>query len=455
MATSDSLFARAVALHREGKLDEAQRLYRTVLAEQAEHADALHMLGVIEVQQRRVAAGIQLIQRAIELKPADASLYCNLGEAYRAQGRFDLAVTSYRQALLLNARVTEVHNNLGLALQALGDWREARAAFEASLRLQPQNAEAHFNLSRLLLQQGDWQRGWREHAWRTQIFGHPAQSMTRAAWDGLPRSGRTLLVYGEQGLGDTLQFVRYVALVQQRVGTVQLQVARALVPLLTASGYANLWPHDQPAPPHDMQCSLLDLPGRLFPDAADYAAEIPYLRADPTISGQWRARLGDANGLRVGIAWQGNRAYFADSLRSIPLAQFAPLAAVPGVRLYRLHKHADSEPLDAGGSQPLAVSFADLDTAHGPFMDTAALMTCLDVVVTSDTAIAHLAGGLGVPTWVALGFSPDWRWLLDREDSPWYPSMRLFRQRRAGDWGEVFARIARELAELAKRKGGG
>jgi hypothetical protein len=255
------------------------------------------------------------------------------------------------------------------------------------------------------------------------------------------------LLHAEQALGDTIQFIRYAPLVKARGGTVIVECQPPLVPLLrSCPGIDRLVAHAEPLPACDFQVPLLSLPGVFRTTLDTMPADVPYLFAEPERLDQWKHKLSDPAAFKIGIAWQGSSTFPGDRMRSIALAHFAPLARVPGVRLFSLQKGNGSNQIKA--SRQFGVTeFGDQMDAGGAFLDTAAVMKNLDLVVTSDTAIAHLAGALGVPVWVALSIGPDWRWFWDREDCPWYPTMRLFRQRRLGDWDEVFERAAGALRQ--------
>jgi hypothetical protein len=250
-------------------------------------------------------------------------------------------------------------------------------------------------------------------------------------------------------LGDTLQFIRYTTLVQGQGGKVVVECPGILAPLLSrCRGIDQLVTEGTPEPPFDTHAPLLSLPHLLGTRMNTIPAGVPYLFVDEERGEHWQHQLASLSGFKVGIAWQGNPHHPFDRHRSVPLARFAPLAQVPGVRLISLQKGPGCEQLaDIGGAFPVHEFNLDDNPAAGVFQDMAAVMQTLDLVVTVDTAVAHLAGGLGVPVWVALGAGTDWRWLRDREDSPWYPSMRLFRQQRRGDWSELFERMAGELGQ--------
>jgi len=253
------------------------------------------------------------------------------------------------------------------------------------------------------------------------------------------------VLVAEQGLGDTLQFIRYVPLIE-RDGSVIFEVQTPLLPLLEQSGFRNLIPRGAPLPHYDVHAPLLSVPGILGSTLETLPADVPYLKAKPELIDQWRTRLSEWPGFHVGINWQGNSQFTFDKFRSVPLAEFAPLVQLPGARLISVQRGEGLDQLAELGTELSIVDLGpDVDTVAGAFMDTAAILKNLDLLITTDTAIAHLAGGLGVPVWLAVGFAPEWRWLQDRADSPWYPTMRLFRQPQIDDWRSVFQKMAAEL----------
>ncbi len=321
------------------------------------------------------------------------------------------------------------------------------------MRLKPDYAEAHYNRSFVYLARGQLAEGWQGYRWRFRCKDYKGRRFDVPLWDGSPLGDRTLLVHAEQGLGDTLHFIRYLKLVHQAGGRVYVEVQPALAPLLKSSGITGVIPGGATLPRFDLHVPLLSLPGVLGTTLETVPADVPYLAADPRLLKHWRGQLRGVTGYKVGIVWQGNPEYSLDQFRSIPLREFAPLADVPDVHLLSLQKtHGLEQLADAAGQFSVIELGSKLDQTGGAFMDTAAVICNLDLVVTSDTATAHLAGGLGVPVWVALSHAPEWRWMLDREDSPWYPTMRLFRQSRQGDWSDVFVRLKKELAAYVARR---
>jgi tetratricopeptide (TPR) repeat protein len=471
-------------LARQGRLDEAAASYREALRLQPDGADAHNNLGLVLVRQGRRDEAVASLQQALRLQPDYPEAHANLGNALQDQDRLDEAVASYERALCLQPDAAGVqlnlgnvlarqdrleeamasfqqairlspddalaHHKLGLALWRQGRLEEAVAAYEQALRLRPDYPEAHWDRSLAWILLGRLAEGWPGFEWRwkckdlarTPPFPTPP-------WDGAPLEGRTILVHAEQGLGDTLHFVRYLPLVRRRGGRVILLSQPPLLRLLSRlPGIDRLMAWGEPLPEYDVHVPLLSLPGLFGTTLDSVPAEVPYLDAEPALVESWRDRLGAYPGFKVGIAWQGNPQFPFDRIRSVPLAEFAPLARVPGVHLFCLQKGVGRDQLPAlKGYFPVIDLGRQLDETTGPFLDTAAVMKNLDLVITSDTAAAHLAGALGVPVWVALNEVPDWRWLLEREDSPWYPTMRLFRQSRPAQWEEVFERITEALLQ--------
>jgi tetratricopeptide (TPR) repeat protein len=430
-----------------GRLDDAVASYEQALRLRPEWAVARLNLGNALRDLKKFAEAVACLEQAVRLDPGNAAAHKDLGGALRDAGRPDEAAASYERALRLRPDDADAHNGLAVCLRDQGRLPEALAGFEPALRINPEHPEARLNRAQEWLRLGRFAEGWPEYEWRWRQPNLTPRPTGRPAWDGSPLAGRTILVYAEQGLGDTLQFVRYAAVMKRQGGTVIVACQPALVRLLTGCpGVDRVVAKDSPLPPFDVQAPLLSLPGLLGTTLDTIPREVPYLAAAPDLVEHWRRELSSVGGFRVGIAWQGNPAYSADRLRSVPLTHFTRLARLDGVRLISLQKGPGTEQLAALPTDcPVLDLGARLDETSGAFMDTAAAMANLDLVVTSDTAVPHLAGALAVPTWVALPLVPDWRWLLGREDSPWYPTMRLFRQREAGDWDEVFGRIAEEL----------
>lgn len=480
---SAALVNLGVALTRQGRPDEARACLEEALRVDPQDADAAYNLGVLHMEQRRREEAIASLERTLSLRPDHAEACNNLGLVLNEAGRAAEAAVMLGQAARLRPGFVEAHNNLGTALVCLGRPDQAEASYREALRLDPSCAEAHANLGRLctdlgryeeglahfqlalrikpdpqvrwhrslsLLAGGEFEKGWAEYESRWQFKEFPSRGFSPPLWDGSSLRGRSILLHAEQGLGDTLHFIRYAALLKEQGTTVLVECPACLIPLLSrCAGIDHLIGQGAELPEFDVHAPLLSLPHLCGTTLATVPAQVPYLFADPEAVEHWRHRLEGVHELKIGVVWQGNPAYANDRLRSIPLAGFAPLARQPGVRLYSLQKGTGAEQVAAVAERfEVTELVSELDAQGGAFTETSAIIENLDLVISPDTAIAHLAGGLGALTWVALMAQPDWRWLRGRDDSPWYPSMRLFRQSVPGDWGPVFERMAAEVQKL-------
>jgi Flp pilus assembly protein TadD len=439
---------RGLVLQAVRRFDEAAASFRRALELQPQLAEACNNLGTVECALGRPAAALANFRLALELQPRLRGVHANLGNALRDLGQPAEALAEHELAVREDPRTAAAHCNRGNALHDLGRLDDAIASYDQATALDPGYAQAYFNKSACLLLAGRFAEGLPLYEWREQLPDAAARPLAVPVWHGTEEiAGRTLLIYADQALGDTLQFCRYARLVQQRGARVVLSVQPMLRELLASLDPAIrvIGSDDEPGE-CDYQCALLSLPLAFGTALEGIPAAVPYLSADPRRIARWRERLG-RDGFKVGIAWQGSRNRI-DVGRSAPLAMFSRLATVPGVRLISLQKGEDVEPPGANGL-PLE-RLAGLDAGPQAFLDSAAVMVHLDLVITSDTALAHLAGALARPTWVALKYVPDWRWLQGRADSPWYPGMRLFRQSSPGDWQGVFAAIQARLAQSAQ-----
>jgi Flp pilus assembly protein TadD len=433
-----------------GKLDLAVICFRKALELCPSFPEAWNNLGNTLSELNDVEGAAECFRRAFTVQPDFAGAHFNYGQALARLGRFDEAIAAYQRAIALAPRSAEFYNGLGIALFDCQRVDEALAAYDRAIAIRPDLASARYNRSLAWLLQGDFQRGWPEYEWRWKHSAASVPSFPQPRWDGRCLPDGTILLVAEQGIGDTLQFVRYASLVKERVGTVILLCQKPLRLLLKSVPCVDrLICEGDPIPQCDCWCPLLSLPLFFTPTVDDVPRMIPYLAADETLVRFWQWRMQHVDGFRVGINWQGNPAFLKDRFRSIPLAAFEPLAKIPGVRLISLQKGPGSEQLQQQSAKVPVIDLGlKLDEIHGPFLDTAAILRCLDLVVTSDTSLAHLAGAMGIETWVAVPSVPEWRWLLGREETPWYPTLRLFRQSHAGVWSDVFTRIA---AALRKR----
>jgi hypothetical protein len=342
----------------------------------------------------------------------------------------------------------EGYTNIGTVLYRQERWAEAISWYNKAIALRPDFAYARFARACVWLRQGNFEQGWPEYGWRWRCADAPRCRFTQPQWDGSPLAGRTILLHAEGGLGDALHFIRYVPLVKKRGGTVIVECFGRVAPLLTdCSSIDHMVVTGTALPAIDVQASFMSLPAILGTRLATIPAEVPYIRADAERVAYWRQQLERWPGRKVGIVWQGDRRHRHDRRRSVPLALFRPLAQIPGVQLVSL-QHGDGTEQLAALDLPFPVVDLGSRFETESLSDAAAVMMSLDLVIAIDSGLAHLAGALGRPVWTLVYTLPDFRWLLNREDSPWYPTMRLFRQTEAGQWEPVFERVAEALRAM-------
>lgn len=439
------LLDRAVDLHQHGQIAQAQRLYEQVLGKQPQNFKALHFLGVIAYQTRKMEQAVELVGQAIALDPDDPEARNNLGRILMDINLHAAAVESFERAVSLKPDYAEAYNNCAISLMNLEQYDLALQCFGRAIALKPDYAKAHFSLSCCYLLLGMFDQGWDLYEYRHVVtdlclFERP---FTQPRWSGAePLRGKTVLLHSEQGLGDTLQFCRYAKLVADLGARVVLEVDKPLIGLLgTLAGVSQLVAKGEALPDFDYYCPLLSLPRAFRTQLSTIPTSPSYLSSDAEKVQFWQARLGPKTRPRVGLVWSGNAGHKNDHNRSIALRELAPLLAVDCqfVSLQQAVREADREFLQT------RADIAHFGEALGDFTDTAALCELMDVVISVDTSVAHLAGALGRPVWVLLPLSPDWRWLLNRSDSPWYPSARLYRQDLLGDWAGVIRRVRTDL----------
>jgi tetratricopeptide (TPR) repeat protein len=444
------------ALRRCDKHDDALACFRRALELNPRSISALNNLSNLIRDRGRPRIAAKLMRRAVEIDPLNPILHNGLGLAVEPLGRLDEARACYRKALELRPSYANAHYNLAGLFHEQGDLQQAEMGYQTAVECDAQKAEAHYRLACLWLLHGKFADAWPKYEWRWKMEESRGKNrdFSSPAWDGGSLEGKRILLYAEQGLGDALQFVRYARLVKARGATVLLECPQRLVQLLTScSGIDSVIEEGRrDGLAYDLHAALMSLPGLLGTTLANIPSETPYLSPEPSKVEQWRAPIAAIPGFRVGIAWQGKKTYLRDAVRSIPLKHFARLTEVPEVQLVKLQKGYGSDQLkDLHPNCTVRDLGPDFDSGPDAFADAAAVMKHLDLIITSDTSIAHLAGALGVPVWVALPYVPEWRWLLNREDSPWYPTMRLFRQPALHDWEGTFDAISRSLRELIAR----
>jgi tetratricopeptide (TPR) repeat protein/glycosyltransferase involved in cell wall biosynthesis len=432
------------AYQSQGNDEAAIACYQTVLTLKLDHRQAIHNLGACLQNLGQVEEAIAAFQKALALKPDHALTHNSLGDAFRRLGRLDEAVEFLRRAIALDPNFPEAYQNLGTTLYQQGEFQAATDSYQQALRLRPDYPKVRFNYSFILLLQGDLRQGFREYESRWVGGDLPLPKFSQPQWDGSDLTGKTILLHPEQGLGDTIQFVRYAPLVKQRGGRVLFGCPPALFRLLeTAPGIDRLVAEGESVPEFDCYAPLLSLPHLLDTTLETIPAPIPYLAAPAP------SRIHTP--LKVGLVWAGNPKNGNDADRSTTLAAFSPLFALEGIEFYSLQKGKSAELQQFRSENRIAAPLYDLEDQLGDFADTAAAIAQLDLVISVDTAVAHLAGAMGKPVWILLCTVPDWRWLLDRADSPWYPTVRLFRQARSQDWSSVITSVKKELTQLIQK----
>jgi tetratricopeptide (TPR) repeat protein len=435
----------ALRLHERGDADAALKIYREVLAQYPDSPLAQHFIGVIHYQRGDWAAALPLLERSLALRPKEPEFHNNLGLALVAADRLADAIAAYRTSLALKPDHAPAWNNLGLALQLQNEVRAGIDAFRRALALKPDFPRARWNLALALLLDGQFEEGWREYEVRLalpELGGHQSRH-PGPLWDGAQPDGKTLLLPIEQGLGDTVQFARYATLLADAGARCVLRCPGMLAPLLaTIPGVVEVSVEGEPLPAYDAYVPLLSLPRLFGTTMANIPATVPYLAVAETKRAAARALLSRAGATRrVGLCWAGNPAHGNDHRRSLALSVLAPLFSVPSITWFSLQVGEAAAQLATTSAAHRVVPLP----AGTALIDTTALIAELDLVISVDTGIAHLAGALARPTWLVLPFAPDWRWQLGRDDSPWYPTLRLFRQPRQGDWPAVVDRVAAAL----------
>ena len=397
----------------------------------------------------RFSDALASIERAIAIEPRDIEALITRGNMLIKLGRFEEAVASYDTVLALDARDARAWRNRAIAGLELGRIADAIASFERVVALVPEDAETRRHLALLRLMSGDLERGWAEYEWRWKTREFAPRPFAQPCWSGEANiGGKTILLHGEQGLGDAIQFCRYAALVARLGATVVVEVAPALAPLIaTVPGVSKVVPSGSPAPAFDLHCPLLSLPHAFKTTLSSVPAAVPYLSAPGARVAVWRERFARWDSPRIGLIWAGNPQHANDANRSIALEMLRPLIVGSPASVVALQK--DLRPGEADWLERHHVP-----RLEGSLEEIAAAISALDLVISVDTSIAHLAGALGRPVWVLLPFVSDWRWLADRSDSPWYPTARLFRQPRRGDWAAVIAQVRGEVEQLARGAAG-
>ncbi len=440
-----------------GELDQAELFLGRLLITHPSDPEGHRVLGHLHLQKDNPEQAEQHYRQSLQIAPANVTALVDLGNLLQAQQRYSEAEALYARALGVVVHHPDAHFNLGVCKQRQGQYDAARASFDRAIASRPDFVEAHWYQSFLSLLIGDYERGWDEYEWRLRQKQNTPRPFTQPTWDGSSLAGRTILVHDEQGYGDTFQFVRYLPLVKARGGRVVFECHPKLGPILSGcEGFDEILervsPGSTPNTAYDTQIHLLSLP-RLFQTRQEsIPADVPYIKANPERVEYWRDRIVQDKGFKIGVAWAGSANHTNELNRSCTLAAFRAIADIPKVSLYSLQKGPGSEQADA---PPMGMNIQRLHKEMdltGRFVDTAALMVNLDLVISIDTSIVHLAGALGCPVWTLLCATPDWRWGAEGTNSPWYPSMRIFRQRTPGNWDGVMAEVREALESVIRKR---
>jgi tetratricopeptide (TPR) repeat protein len=446
------------ALQNKGQIDNAISLFQKTLQINPNNFESLNNLGNCLKDKGLIDEAITCYQRAIEINPTFADSFNNLGVTLQSQGQLDEAFAFYQKALQINPNNLESYCNIGTVMHEKGQPDEAFAFYQKALQINPNYANAHLNMAYFLLLLGNFKQGWKEFEWRwktkeylkNSCFHRPV-NFTQPILNRLDITGHTVLIYAEQGLGDEIQFIRYAPLVAQHGTKVIIECHKEISTLLrTIEGVEQFIVQGEPLPHFDIQCPILTLPLVFNTTPENIPVNIPYISVNSILIQKWKDKIQHDNSkLKVGIVWHGNPKHKNDRNRSMPFAHFSPFAKFTDITFYSLQKGKASE---QARNFSMGMKFIDLTEEINDFSDTAALIENLDLTMSVDTSVVHLAGALGKPIWTLLPFAPDWRWMLNREDSPWYPTMRLFRQPSPGDWNSVIKKVSEELQELVSSK---
>jgi Flp pilus assembly protein TadD len=448
-ADSAETFRQAKALHDAGKYAEAEALLREAIARDPNNSDLRNARGVMFAAMNRHLDALWCYRDALALSSRAPGIWTNLGNALTQLKHLKGAVACHRRAIeIAGGGDALLHHNLGTSLAAAGRHGEAVIAFTRALELKPDYHMAQWDRGRSYLYLGNYRQGWIDYEARKITGQLPARDLPGAAWRGEPYAGKRLALLVEQGFGDTLWVARYLPQVKALGGELIIECQREVMPLIAAMGVADkLVARGEKLPDADLHCYLCSLPGLFTPDLASIPGS-PYLAASRERLPKFRPKLDRAGRrLKVGIVWSGSITFKKNHERAQPLMRFFQAFALPGVQLYGLQKGPREKELAA---LPRGGPIIDLAADLSDFADTAAAIAQLDLVIMTDSAVAHLAGAMGKPVWLLLGYVAHWLWLIDRTDSPWYPSIRLFRPRAEGDWDYVFDGASVELMQLAK-----
>lgn len=447
-----------LAFHRLKDLKKAENAFRLVIKSAPQYAEAYTQLTRVLMDSDQLDEAVISGKKAVELAPQDIHAHLNLGHVYNKRGETRLAVQQYRQALAIDNDFPNANYNLGYTLRLEGKLKESIPYLEKALRLQPHYPDAHIALAQAYWSLNDFEKAWDHYYHRWHLHGVDPTKLQAPLWDGSDLQGKTILLYAEQGFGDTVQFIRFAKEVKKRGARVICKVQGPLKQLLSDYPYADkVIFKDTIDEPIDYQIALMSVPGVIKMKPETIPADIPYLKADEQLVKTWKERLAADKNFKIGICWKVDPQHEATksplSLRSVPLSTFGQLADIPGVSFYSLQKTHETQDFKDNPSSFYVHTFnPNFDEANGRFMDTVAVIQNLDMIISVDTVVIHLAAALGKPTWVILPTSPDCRWYFEGDTTPWYPTMRMFREKHVGDFDGPMQQIKQELAKVVAEK---
>ncbi len=440
-------------LSAQGRGGEAMESFRQALRLEPRLPEAHYNLANELLRADRIEESVFHYQEALRIKPDFPEGYYNLGKAFEKLDRLAEAEASYRQAVERNPHYFDAWFNLAICLSDQCKLKEAERCYRRVLAMRPDDVDSHWNLSLVWLLAGNLKEGWPKYEWRLRQPKYQFLQPRKKRWQGEGAPAKTLLVRAEQGLGDVIQFVRFLPLLKPKVGRLLFECQPSLTPLFrNFSGIDQMFSRKADLSPpdvsYDMEAPLLSLAGILGVTLDSIPAQVPYISPEKNRVEDWKRRIPPGTKpMKIGIAWAGHVGHRGNSKRSTSLFTWAPLAGIRGVTFFSLQL---GEAAVEAHNSPSGMDLFDLTDFIGDFADTAAFISLLDLVISVDTGVAHLAGAMGRPVWTLLPFTPDWRWLLGRKNSPWYPTMRLFRQRVPGDWKGVFEEVASTLREISE-----
>lgn len=442
--------------------EDAISAYKQAIANHPQSVDAYRNLGNVFCHLERLEEALEPYRKAVELQPRNVHAMMELANALNMLDLNQEALEWYEKMLQINPNIISALYNFGYTLKKMGAIDRALEIYDQVISKKSDYASARFSRSGIYLMRGDFERGWDEYEWRWKAYDEDPKRFNRPLWEGEDIAGKTLLIYAEQGLGDTLQFVRYLKYLKEHINNVRImfETQEPLVTLLRGQPYIDVVIARNERPPSNCHyhVPLMSLPRIVKTRVETIPADIPYLSVPPHLVSLWKKRLAQDTQFKIGICWQGNSHYSTLSLRravaakSIALSLLAPLFDIKGISIYSLQQVDGIDQItQCPFKEKLKTFDKDFDKTNGRFMDTAAVIKNLDLVISVDTGVCHLAGALGVPTWILLPEPADWRWLVGHSDTPWYPNVRLFKQKKQGDWSGAIEEIVHQLKELSER----